>query len=53
VNSFLSQYEYHVNVSWWVFPITGFGALLLAVITVGTQAFRAAKSNPVDSLKTE
>ncbi|MEJ0031993.1 MAG: FtsX-like permease family protein [Bacteroidota bacterium] len=53
VNNFLLQYEYHINVSWWVFPITGAGALLLAVITVGTQAFRAAKSNPVDSLKTE
>lgn len=53
VNSFLSHYEYRVDISWWVFPITGAGALLLAVITVGTQAFRAAKSNPVDSLKTE
>jgi ABC-type antimicrobial peptide transport system permease subunit len=52
-NSMLSEYEYHINVEWWVLPATGLGALLLAVITVGAQAFRAAKSNPVESLKTE
>jgi ABC-type antimicrobial peptide transport system permease subunit len=49
----LEQYEYHVGIAWWVLPLTGIVALLLAVIAVGTQAFRAATSNPVESLKTE
>lgn len=52
-NEMLQQFTYHVDVPWWVVPVTGLSALLLAVITVGTQAFRAASSNPVDSLKTE
>ncbi|HZY80965.1 MAG TPA: ABC transporter permease, partial [Cyclobacteriaceae bacterium] len=52
-NRILQQYSYHVNIQWWVLPVTGLVALLLAVIAVGTQAFRAATSNPVDSLKTE
>ena len=49
----LEQYAYHINIHWWVLPITGLLALVLAVIAVGAQAFRAASSNPVNSLKTE
>lgn len=52
-NRILERYAYHIDIQWWVLPLTGLLAVLLAVVSVGTQAFRAATSNPVDSLKTE
>lgn len=52
-NSIPEHYEYHIDVQWWVLPLTGLLALTLAAVTVGTQAFCVATSNPVDSLKTE
>jgi putative ABC transport system permease protein len=36
-----------------VFPLTGFIALLFALMIVGTQALRAAQANPASSLRTE
>jgi putative ABC transport system permease protein len=50
---FLEQYPYRISIAWWTIPVAGFAALLLAMIIVGTQAFRAAQSNPVDSLRSE
>lgn len=49
----LEVMPYHVTVS---FPMIGFGVLLLvlfAIITVGSQTYRATFVNPVDNLKNE
>jgi putative ABC transport system permease protein len=37
----------------WLFLVAGFSALLIALLTVGYQAIRAATSNPIDNLRTE
>jgi putative ABC transport system permease protein len=50
---FLEQYPYRISIAWWIIPFAGFATLILAMIIVGTQAFRAAQSNPVDSLRSE
>jgi ABC-type antimicrobial peptide transport system permease subunit len=50
---FLAQYEYRINIAWWIFPLTGFVALIFALSIVSTQAFRAARANPVNSLRNE
>jgi putative ABC transport system permease protein len=52
-NFFLNQYPYRVTITWWTIPAAGFSTLVLAMIIVGTQAFRAAQNNPVDSLRSE
>lgn len=52
-NFFLEQYPYRITIAWWTIPAAGLTTLLLAMIIVGTQAFRAAQSNPVDSLRSE
>ena len=49
----LQNYEYRISIGWVVFVIAGCLALLIACITVSLQAVRAAKANPVKSLKTE
>ena len=52
-NDALSQFAYHTTVSWWVAVVTGLGALALAVFTVSLHAFKAARSNPTQALRSE
>jgi ABC-type antimicrobial peptide transport system permease subunit len=53
MNNWLQKYTYRTELSWWVFAVSGLGALLLTLLTVSYQAIRAALINPVKSLKTE
>jgi len=53
LNNWLQQYEYRTSVSVWIFIASGFGALVITLITVSFQAIKAAVANPVKSLRTE
>jgi len=53
MNKWLQDYAYRIRIQWWVFALTGLGALLLALATVSLQAMRTANRNPVKSLRTE
>jgi len=53
MNKWLQNYEYRVNLSWWIFVMSGTFAILIALITVSFQAIKAALANPVRSLRTE
>ena len=53
LNNFLERYPYRIEISWWVFPLTGILSLAFALIIVSTQALRAAHANPVNSLRNE
>lgn len=52
-NRWLQDFAYRINISGWVFAAAGLLALLIAFITVSTQAIKAAMANPVKSLRTE
>lgn len=49
----LSQFAYRVNISIWYFLGAIVLAFVVASITIGIKAFRAARSNPVEALKYE
>jgi hypothetical protein len=49
----LQKYEYRTTLSWWIFATTSSGALLITVLTVSYQALKAARMNPVKSLRSE
>ena len=53
LNNFLERYPYRIEISWWVFPLTGILSLAFALVIVSTQALRAAHANPVNSLRNE
>ena len=53
MNKWLQDFAYRINISWWIFIVAGFVALLIALVTVSFKAIRAALSNPVKSLRTE
>lgn len=53
MNKWLQSFAYRIHISWWLFAIAGFTALLIALITVSFQSIKAAIANPVKSLRTE
>jgi len=53
MHTWLQDYAYRVDISWWVFVISGLAALFIALATVSFQAIRAAVANPTKSLRSE
>lgn len=53
MNKWLQDFAYRINIGWWVFAAAGVLALLIALLTVSSQAIKAAIANPVKSLRTE
>jgi ABC-type antimicrobial peptide transport system permease subunit len=53
LDSWLSNYDYRINIGWQVFAMAALAALLITLITVSFQAIKAAIANPVKSLRTE
>ena len=53
MNGWLQEYPYRVILKWWIFALAVFGAMGVTVLTVSFQAIKAAKSNPIKSLRTE
>ena len=49
----LEGFAYRVAWQWWYFAAAGLGALLIAWLTVSVQAWRAARRNPMLSLRAE
>jgi putative ABC transport system permease protein len=52
-NTWLRDFGYRTAMDGWVLVEAGGAALLLAVVTVGFQAFRVASVNPVDVIRDE
>jgi ABC-type antimicrobial peptide transport system permease subunit len=53
MEDWLSNYTYRAPLSWWVFALTGLGALSITILTVSYQAIKAALLDPVRSLRSE
>ncbi|MFH1194893.1 MAG: FtsX-like permease family protein [bacterium] len=53
MNKWLEDFAYRIDISWWMFALSGGIALLIALLTVSYQAIKAATANPVESLKYE
>lgn len=53
MHHWLQQFAYRTEIRWWWFVGVGGGALLVTVLTVSYQAVKAARVNPVKSLRTE
>ncbi|MFQ5751729.1 MAG: ABC transporter permease, partial [bacterium] len=53
MDKWLQNFAYRIEISWWIFALAGSLALVIALLTVSTQAVRAALANPVESLRYE
>jgi putative ABC transport system permease protein len=52
-SKWLQNYPYKIALSWQMFAVAGAMVIVIALITVSFQAFKAAVANPVKSLRTE
>jgi len=53
MHQWLQNFAYKTELSWWLFVVTGMLVLLIALLTVSWQSWRAARRNPVDALRYE
>ena len=53
VNHWLSTFAYRIDQPIWVYLATAVMTFLIATVTVSYLSFKAASSNPIDSIKTE
>jgi putative ABC transport system permease protein len=52
-HKWLNKFAYKTELSWWVFAIVGILILMIGLITVSWQSWRAATRNPVEALRYE
>ena len=52
-NKWLQNFAYKIPLSWWLFAAAGISGLAIALLTVGFRALKAARVNPVNSLRIE
>ena len=53
MNKWLQDFAYRIDISWWMFALSGGIALLIALATVGFRSIKAVIANPVKSLRYE
>ena len=49
--TWLQNFAYRIEISWWVFLVAGLVAVLLTLVTIGLNAMKTARMNPVLALK--
>jgi putative ABC transport system permease protein len=53
MSRWLHNFAYKTGLSWWVFAVSGTMVIVLAILTVSWQSWRAASRNPVEALRYE
>jgi putative ABC transport system permease protein len=52
-SKWMDRFAYKTELSWWIFAIACLSAVIIAVLTVSWQSWRAATRNPVEALRYE
>jgi putative ABC transport system permease protein len=53
LNKWLENFAFQTRLSWWIFALSGIISLVIAIITVTWQSWKAATRNPVEALRYE
>jgi putative ABC transport system permease protein len=53
MNKWLQNFAYKTDLSWWIYAFAALLALVIAMLTVSWQSWRAASGNPVKALRYE
>ena len=53
MQKWLENYSYRIDIGWWVFAIAGMIAIFTSLVTISFQIIKAARANPIDSLRFE
>jgi putative ABC transport system permease protein len=53
MSRWLQNFAFRTELSWWIFALAGLTALIIALLTVSWQSWKAARRNPVEALRYE
>ena len=53
LSRWMDRFAYQTALSWWIFAGAGISAVMIALITVSWQSWKAATRNPVESIRYE
>ena len=53
MSQWLTRFVYHITISWTIFVVAFVSALVIAWLTVSFESIKAARTNPVNSLRSE
>ncbi|MCF2443537.1 ABC transporter permease [Dyadobacter sp. CY345] len=53
MNKWLQEFEYRIEISWWMLSVAGILSIAVALFTVSFQSVKAALMDPVKSLRSE
>ncbi|MDB5088327.1 MAG: hypothetical protein JWR09_2321 [Mucilaginibacter sp.] len=53
MNKWMQSFAYKTEISWWIFALSGSISLIIAFVIMSYEAFKAALTNPVKSLRSE
>jgi putative ABC transport system permease protein len=53
MHQWLQRFEYHTNISLWIFAVAIISTVMVALFTMSLQTVKAAMANPVKSLRSE
>jgi len=53
MNKWLENFAYKITLGWWIFALSGLTALVIALLTVSVQSWKAADRNPAEALRYE
>ena len=53
MDNWLQNFAFHIALDWKIFLTSGLLAMTIAILTIGYHSLKAAKANPVESLRYE
>lgn len=53
MNNWIQGFAFHIDISWWMFALSGLMVLLVALFTLSYRTLKVAKTNPSKSLRME
>jgi len=53
MDKWLANFAYQTSLSWWIFALSGGITLVIVLVTVSWLTYRAARRNPIESLRYE
>jgi len=53
MSKWLESFAYKTDISWWIFALAGLGSMIIALLAVSGLTYKAARQNPVKSLRHE
>ena len=53
MSSWLEEFAYHIQISWWIYPLSSLALILVILLSITYEVMRAARLNPTRLLRDE